>query len=302
MLRPNSLNGTRTFHGNQGLIANQTRLAITGGRGTLGRAFGKVCVARGIEHRVLCREEMDIASQRSVLCALKEFRPSAVVNTAGYVRVDDAESDARACFRENAAGVAVLAQACSEMGIGLVTYSSDLVFDGQATAPYDEGAVPHPLSVYGMSKLEAERSALGTMPGALVIRTSSFFGPWDEHNFVTNALRCIRRREPLRVTQDVVVSPTYVPDLVNASLDLLLEGRAGLWHLANRGEVSWFELALMVSNKFGLDDSVITPCVQRDLDLKAPRPPYSPLTSFKTQTMGTLEDALDRYAEELEVY
>ncbi|MFN7132539.1 MAG: DUF4170 domain-containing protein, partial [Myxococcales bacterium] len=104
---------------------------ITGARGTLGRAFARLCELRGLEYRLLTRQELDIASPASVEAALDRHQPWAVINAAGYVRVDDAESDADRCFRENALGPAELARACARHGLPLVTFSSDLVFGGE---------------------------------------------------------------------------------------------------------------------------------------------------------------------------
>ncbi len=136
-----------------------------------------------------------------------------------------------------------------------------------------------PLGVYGMSKALADREVLRVHPGALIVRTGAFFGPWDEHNFVTVALRALSRGRPLRAASDAVVSPTYVPDLVNAALDLLVDGTTGLWHVANRGEVTWADLARRLTAELaGLDAlRVILACSTRSLGLAAPRPPYSAL-------------------------
>ena len=115
----------------------------------------------------------------------------------------------------NTTGAVNVAAACQAHGVPLVTYSSDLVFDGSQATPYTETDTPRPLSVYGASKAEAERRVLEVMPGALVIRTSAFFGPWDPHNFVVQTLRAIGNGRRVSVAGDIVVSPTYVPDLVN---------------------------------------------------------------------------------------
>src|SRR5215213_9355120 len=218
-------------------------LCVTGATGTLGRAFARVCSDRGWPYRLLRRQDMDIAAPASVAAALDALTPWAVVNTAGYVRVDDAEGEPERCFRENAAGPAALAGACAARGIGLVTFSSDLVFDGRKGAPYAEGDAVNPLNVYGRSKAAAEARVLAVHPAALVVRTSAFFGPWDEHNFVTAVLRALAAGEPFRAASDAVVSPTYVPDLVGACLDLLAAGRTGLVHAATAGAVTWADLA-----------------------------------------------------------
>jgi dTDP-4-dehydrorhamnose reductase len=163
------------------------------------------------------------------------------------VRVDDAELDRERCFRENAIGPETLAGACRARGIRLVTFSSDLVFNGTSRVPYTEDGPPDPLNVYGESKAEAERRVLLADPTALVIRTSAFFGPWDEHNFVTRAMRLLQLGQSCIAAEDAVVSPTYVPDLANASLDLLIDEGSGIWHLTNGGAITWAELARMVA-------------------------------------------------------
>jgi dTDP-4-dehydrorhamnose reductase len=218
-----------------------------------------------------------------------------VINTAGYVRVDDAERECDRCYRENHLGAESLARACAQRHIPFVTFSSDLVFDGQRKDPYLESHATSPLNVYGLSKLRAEKAVLREHPDALVIRTSSFFGPWDEYNFVSIALRHLRAGQEFVAMNDVVVSPTYVPDLVNASLDLAIDGEAGIWHLANRGSLTWLELAQRASELAGANQASLLGRSWRDLNLAAPRPRFTPLGSERGLVMPTLESALERY-------
>src|SRR4051794_20963022 len=146
---------------------------ITGGRGTLGRALARACVIRGIPHRLLQRSEMDIADPRSVHDIVAALKPWAVINAAGYVRVDHAETDWARCYRENADGPAVLAAEAKRMGAQFVTFSSDLVFDGAKSAAYLEPDNVNPLNRYGHSKVLAEQRVLDILPAALVVRTSA---------------------------------------------------------------------------------------------------------------------------------
>ena len=254
-------------------------LLVTGATGTLGRAIARACAERGLEHRLLGRGELDIADPGSVAAALARHRPWAVVNAAGYVRVDDAERDRARCWRENVEGPIRLAEACAAGGIALVTFSSDLVFDGTAERPYVESDRPAPLGVYGESKAEAERRVLAILPTAFVVRTSAFFGPWDEHNFVTLALRTLARGLPFVAADDAVVSPTYVPDLANATLDLLVDGDGGLWHLASEGETSWADLARLAARYAGSDPALVEGRPTASLGLAALRPRFSALSS-----------------------
>jgi dTDP-4-dehydrorhamnose reductase len=158
-----------------------------------------------------------------------------------------------------------------------------------------EGDRPQPLNAYGRAKREAERRTLAFCRDALVVRTAAFFGPWDQHNFITLALQSLRRGEPWQAAHDQWVSPTYVPDLVHAALDLLIDGERGIWHLANRGAVNWSELAAMAAEAAGLDTRLVRGVPGAALGWVAPRPRYSALASELGILMPTLEDGLERY-------
>src|SRR4029078_1306574 len=144
----------------------------------------------------------------------------AVVNAAGYVRVDDAEREAESCYRLNAFAAEKLALALAAGGGPLVAFSSDLVFDGEKDAPYVESDPVAPLGVYGRSKAECEARVLRAHAGALVVRTAAFFGPWDEWNFITRTLASLALGVPVDAADDLCVSPTFGPDLVHAQLHL----------------------------------------------------------------------------------
>lgn len=273
-------------------------LLIAGATGTLGRSFARLCEIRGLSYRLLARRELDIADPLSVERAIGEYEPWAIVNAAGYVRVDDAEREPALCRRENTDGPARLAAACAAQDISLLSFSSDLVFDGTKPGPYVEDDATAPLNVYGQSKAEAETRILEAHPSALVIRTSAFFSPWDEYNFVTLALRTLSAGRAFTAASDATVSPTYVPDLVHASLDLLIDGERGIWHLANDGAVTWAELAVSVAELAGLDSSLVEARPTRSLGLAAPRPLQTVLTSQRGRLLPSLEDALSRYFKE----
>lgn len=273
-------------------------LAITGATGTLGQAFARICDIRGIPYKLLTRQEMDICDIHSVERSLNELKPWAVINTAGYVRVDDAEHEPHLCQKINADGAAILAQACVERNVGLVTFSSDLVFDGTHKTPYLESHQVAPLNVYGHSKAAAEKWVLQSHPCSLVIRTSAFFGPWDNYNFLTILLRTLANGHPFIAANDAIVSPTYVPDLVNTTLDLLIDGECGLWHLANSGAIAWAELAQLTAKLAGMDVSHIEARPADSLGWIAPRPVYSALGSERGVLLPELDQAIARYLQE----
>jgi dTDP-4-dehydrorhamnose reductase len=281
-------------------------LVIVGARGTLGKAFARLYEVRGITYRLLTRQEMDITNPASVDAAFAELQPWAVVNAAGYVRVDDAEREPHICLKINTQGAEILATACAQYNAALLTFSSDLVFNGAVTNPYVETDTVAPLSVYGCSKVLAEKLVLQVYPASLVIRTSAFFGPWDEYNFVTIALRQLSAGNTFVAAEDAVVSPTYVPDLVHASLDLLIDGESGLWHLANKSAsaqltegIAWADLARVAAKQVGVSISSLVALPTQELGLTAKRPAYSVLGSDRGELMPCLESAMSRYFDEI---
>ena len=271
-------------------------ILITGATGTLGSAFARMCERRSLAYRIVARAEMDIADPASVEAAIARHRPWALINASGYVKVDQAEADAERCFRENTLAPTILALACIRNDLRFVTFSSDLVFDGQTDRPYVESDRVAPLGVYGRSKAEAEQRVLDTDPDAMVIRTSAFFGPWDEFNFVTQALDAMDNGRPFTASGDMTVSPTYVPDLVHACLDLLIDKENGIWHLTNGTPVSWSNLALMAAEAAGVDASRLEQAPAAQLRPHAARPAYSALGSERAALLPPLSDALKRYA------
>jgi dTDP-4-dehydrorhamnose reductase len=271
-------------------------LLIVGATGTLGRAVARACELRGIAYRALTRRNLDIADASAVTAVIGAISPWAIVNCAGFVRVDDAEQERHACQRENVDGARVLARACANTGTRFVTVSTDLVFDGHKRAPYVETDHVRPLCEYGRSKAEAEALVLAADPAALIIRTAAFFGEHDQYNFVTRALQSLASGQPYTAISDVVVSPTYVPDLVDAMLDLLIDGEAGVWHVATGGAVTWEELARRAAHTVGVSTATLRAVPLEELGLQANRPRYTALGSARGTLLGPLDDALRRYA------
>ena len=268
---------------------------IIGKTGTLGFAFGRACASRNIHYHLSDRRALDITNALQVESVMRELKPWAIINTAGYVRVDEAEQDPGTCYRVNTAGPAVLAAVCAKYGTKLVIFSSDLVFDGSLKGRYRESDPVNPLNVYGDSKAKAEREVSGLNPDALIIRTAAFFGPWDQYNFVSGVLNTLKQGHDLHAEEDVWVSPTYVPDLADHTLDLLMDDEKGIWHLSNDGALSWAELALEVAGRARLNQAQIKPMSAEHMNYRALRPKNSSLESGKGICMPSLSNALDRY-------
>jgi dTDP-4-dehydrorhamnose reductase len=256
-----------------------------------------VCDERNIHYLLLSRADLDLSDKEAMEKVINELNPWSLINAAGYVRVDDAEEEENRCLEANCYGPALLADICNRHNIKLLSFSSDLVFDGAKKEEYTESNLTAPLNVYGRSKAMAEEKILSCNPDALVIRTSSFFGPWDEHNFVFHTLADLKEGKIVTAANDVYISPTYVPDLANESLNLLLDGEAGIFHVTNDGALTWAGLGRQVALMAGYDPSLIKGVPLRKMRLKAQRPYYSPLKSERGILLPSVHNALERYFE-----
>jgi dTDP-4-dehydrorhamnose reductase len=309
-LNVNPIDETETIPQGDGLTERQVHrledttrpVLITGATGTLGRAFARICGQRHIPYRLVGRQQMNITDPFSIERAINYYNPWAVINTAGYVKVDEAQAQAQACQLVNTHGAMLLAAACRKRNIQYLTFSSDLVFDGLKQQPYTERDPVNPINVYGHSKAQAEQYVLDMHPQALVVRTSSFFGPWDDFNFLTLMLQQLGQGRAFLAPEDIIISPTYVPDLVHACLDLLVDEESGLWHLTNEGELSWAVLARKGAAIAGFDPALIQGFSANELQgHQAPRPRYSALRSERGQLLPSLDDALLRYANRMKL-
>jgi dTDP-4-dehydrorhamnose reductase len=270
-------------------------ILIAGGSGTLGSALAQACEIRGLRAVALGRHQLDITSPEAIRASCDRWRPWAIVNAAGYVRIDDAEAQRDACWRLNTDGALYLAAGAAACDARYVTVSTDLVFGGLHREPYAESDVPHPLNVYGMSKRAAEDQVGMLVPEALIIRTAAYFSPVDQYGFLTRALREVSMGREVLAAHDVIVSPTYVPHLADALLDLLIDRAQGIWHLANDGQVSWADFAALAARLAGFDQSLVRHVSVSELGLRATRPAFSALRSARGRVMPALERGLAEY-------
>jgi dTDP-4-dehydrorhamnose reductase len=197
--------------------------------------------------------------------------PDLILHAAGWTDVDGAEDDPQGAAAVNVGG----AQHAAELGVPLVYYSTDYVFDGRKGEPYVESDPPNPLSAYGRTKLHGEGAA-GEQ--AWVVRSSGLYGPTGT-NFVRTMVSLGRDREEVAVVDDQRTSPTYVGHLAAATRELL-ERPHGVWHLASEGDCTWAEFAEAIFEEAGLETRVRR-ISSEELGRRAPRPPYSVLRSEK---------------------
>lgn len=300
-LRHHVLSGPGWWRGTRPLAPSRRprnkRLLLLGRTGTLGAAILQRCQDRNLECLALGRADVDITRASDVSRAIGACQPWFVINAAGFVDVDRAELEGDACMSVNCHGARLVAEACARVGSGLVSFSSDLVFDGTEHSPYVESHPVAPLNAYGRSKVALEQSVFEELPDALVIRTSAFIDALGERTFTGRVIGAMLRGEPIRTTGEVV-SPTYVPALADALLDLLIDGERGVWHLANGGALSWTSLALRIVSELGGDAGLVEEVAPADLGRVATRPRYSALGSERGTLLPGLNESLDRICRE----
>lgn len=268
-------------------------------------ALERLCDLRGLPYVRLSERDLDTTDGAAVDAVLNEHRPWAVVHAVGHVRVDRAEMSPAAFERHTVMSQPILAAACARRGAQLLTFSSDLVFDGAAISPYVEGDPVAPVTVYGRHAADAEAGLLLALPSALVVRSGPLFGPWDGENVLASALRALGAGQSFVAPSDIVISPTYVPDLVHAALDLLIDGERGVWHLATPGATTWAALVRRAARLAGLDTELVVGRAARRIGLLAPRPAYSVLESERGRALDRdrgallppLADALQRFVQ-----
>jgi dTDP-4-dehydrorhamnose reductase len=267
-------------------------IVVLGGAGIVGTALEKICLSRGLRCRTLPRHAADVCEEDSIRQVLETCRPWAVINASGYTFADEAEFDAASCFAVNSDGPAMVAGLCGERGIQYVGFSNELVFDGTKIGPYIESDLTCPVTVLGQSKEQAERRILERNPEALLIRTSALFSPWSNSQFAADILR----GENGMLVPDAKISPTYVPDLCHAVLDLIVDGERGIWHLTNEGSISWHDFARALCRKFDFIPLPRLEVVRCD-NFPAVRPLNGTLRSQRGSRLPSLEKAIDRFHE-----
>ena len=296
------------------------KFLVTGASGQVGMEVVRAVGMSGERDTVvaLSREALDVGNRDAVMRIVTAERPDAVLNCAARTAVDACESDPTSTFRVNTSGVVYLAEACAKVGAHLTTISTDYVFDGTKRTPYTENDPPNPLSVYGKSKLAAEKAVCAAGAGVdglnghetetceseaekvvcggagvdgllsvTVVRTSLVCGAYGS-NMVKTVLSQLRSGEKLRYVTDQVASPTFAFDLAEGLLRLARKRWVGLLHVANEGAVSRFELACAIAVAAGIDKSRVSPITTAELvppraDI---RPAYSVLSCEELTTIG----------------
>ena len=274
------------------------RVTIFGASGLLGKAL--LHEWQGDELTSLNSRDADLCDAAQVLAAVKRTHPDWIILAAAYTDVDGCESKPERAFAVNRDGAVHVAEAARDAGAKLLFLSSDYVFDGTKTSPYETRDPRNPQSVYGRSKAEAELRLLEILPHCCIARTSWLFGTGGKC-FPDTILKLAATRLSRDVVNDQRGCPTYAMDLARAIIQLCRKDARGIVHVTNSGECSWFEFARAIVTAAGLVTE-IRPVTTQQMPRPARRPAYSVMSSTSLQQYGlTLppwQNALSRYLTE----
>lgn len=255
------------------------KVLVCGRNGQVAQALQGALAGLGEVH-LLGREQLDLAHPQQLRAPLRELRPDLVINAAAYTAVDQAESEPQLAFAINAEAPRVLAEEAARLGVPLIHYSTDYVFDGSKTTPYAEDDAPNPLGVYGRSKLAGEQAITAVGGEHLILRTSWVYSRHGR-NFLLTMQRLLQERPQLKVVSDQIGAPTWAGTLA-ASTRALIErwqqGQAGAWgtyHLTAQGETSWFGFAQAIAQQLkaqGLPCAELLPITSSEYPTPAQRP------------------------------
>ena len=211
----------------------------------------------------------------------KTLQPAYCINCAAYTAVDKAEAEKDLAFLVNGEAVGVLAAICKEHGTKLIHISTDYVFNGEGTYPYTENFPTDPINIYGASKLQGEKDAIGFNPDSIVIRTSWVYSSFGK-NFVKTMMRLMNEKDEIRVVNDQIGSPTYAADLAEVILNIISNWKPGIYNFSNEGIITWYEFAVAIKEIINCPCDV-KPISSSEYPTPAKRPAYSVLDKTKIQ-------------------
>ncbi|MCL6102408.1 MAG: dTDP-4-dehydrorhamnose reductase [Bacteroidetes bacterium] len=264
------------------------KIIVTGSKGQLGRSIQELSSGyTGLTFVFTDVEELDICDQHQVDTLFASEKPAVVVNCAAYTAVDKAEKEAALAEKINHHAVANLARACRKTGARLIHISTDYLFDGNKSTPYQENDIVRPRSVYGITKLEGETAILRTEIQSIIIRTSWLYSAYG-NNFVKTMLRLGREKDQIGVVSDQVGTPTFAGDLAKVLLDILQmtakdskQFVPGIYHYSNEGVASWFDFTKAIFEYTPEINCKVNPLDTLAYPTPAVRPAYSVLNKSK---------------------
>ena len=278
------------------------KVMVTGARGQLGQDLTRKLAQAGHQVIAVDVQDFDLTDSAAVQSAVEAAEPNAIIHCAAYTAVDRAETEPETCCAVNAIGTLNLARAAVRADAKLLYISTDYVFHGDGTEPYEVNDPVGPRSIYGLSKLQGEEAVRSLMTRCFIVRISWVFGAGGK-NFIRTMLRLSEDHREVRVVNDQVGSPTYTPDLSDFLCQLIVTDKYGIYHATNEGTCTWAELAERTFALAGRDCRVI-PVPTSEYPTLARRPLNSRLSKACLDRAGfsrlpPWEDALARFLQEL---
>lgn len=281
------------------------KVLVTGVKGQLGYDVANELEKRGTEVIGVDVDEMDITDEAAVQRVIREAAPDAVIHCAAYTAVDAAEDNEEMCRRVNTDGTRYIAGVCKELDIKMLYISTDYVFDGQGTRPWEPDDERNPLSVYGQTKYEGELAVQNMLDKYFIVRITWTFGV-NGKNFVKTMLRLAETNSRITVVNDQYGSPTATADLAVLLSDMIATEKYGVYHATNEGICTWYEFTCEIFRQAGIDVEVV-PVTTAEYNAKAKRPANSRMSKDKLEANGfkrlpPWQDALARYLTSLDRY
>lgn len=273
------------------------RILVTGANGQLGSELLRVLSKKG--HTVIGTARnidslptlpnvsyltLDLTETEKIQSVLATATPDAIIHCASYVAVDRAEEEADLCYLVNETATERIAAYCGEQDISLLYTSTDYVFDGSGTLPWEVTDVPHPLNVYGASKYAGELAVARLAPKHFIVRICWTYAK-NTTNFVNTMLSLAKTRNTLSVVDDQFGSPTYIPDLAPLLCDMVMSDNYGIYHAANEGFCSRYAFAKEIFRLANLPVTVV-PVPSAAYPSKAKRPDNSRLSTASLTENG----------------
>jgi len=280
------------------------RVLVTGVKGQLGYDVMNELKKQGLTGIGVDVDEMDITDAEACRRVITEAKPDAVIHCAAYTAVDAAEQNMELCRKVNADGTRNIAEVCKSLDIKMMYISTDYVFNGQGTRPWEPDDSRSPLNVYGQTKYEGELAVEELVEKFFTVRIAWVFGVAGK-NFIKTMLRLGKERGAVSVVDDQVGSPTYTYDLARLLVDMIQTDYYGRYHATNEGFCSWYEFACEIFRQAGMDEVKVTPVSSDQFPVKAVRPANSRMSKAKLEENGfeplpTWQDALGRFLKEIE--
>lgn len=280
------------------------RVLVTGAKGQLGADLMNELKKQGLVGIGVDIEEMDITDAEACMRVITGADVDAVIHCAAYTAVDAAEDNLELCRKINGDGTRNVALACKAADVKMMYISTDYVFDGKGTRPWEPDDHRDPLNVYGLTKYEGELAIEELLERYFTVRIAWVFGVAGK-NFIRTMLRLGKEHGAVSVVDDQVGSPTYTYDLARLLVDMVQTERYGRYHATNEGTCSWYEFAVEIFRQAGMDHVTVTPVSSSEFAAKAVRPENSRMSKEKLSDNGLTrlppwQDALSRFLKEID--